>query len=185
MLNALWAVWAGPHRDLLDVGAGTGVIAEAVKELFSVQSVVAVDPIDRFCSGLSIMAIRFDGQVLPYADATFEAAMLNNVVHHVPVPMRVDLLREIRRVVIGTLYIKDHERRSFVDKIRLTILDIVGNVPFGGMVRAHYLTRSDWDALAVAAGYRIVARANERYRSGFLATLFPNRLETTMRFEPV
>ncbi len=185
MLNTLLDVWAGPHSRILDVGGGTGVIAQAVKELFPVERVEAVDLVDRFCPGLSIPVGRFDGRTLPYADASFDAAMLNNVLHHVPVAERVDLLREIRRVVRGALYIKDHEQRGLADAARLAALDAIGNIPFGGMVWARYLTRAEWEALAAAAGYGIAARADGCYRSGIFAALFPNRLETTMRLEPI
>jgi hypothetical protein len=105
--------------------------------------------------------------------------------HHVPVSARADLLREVRRVVDGPLYIKDHETRGRADNVRLTVLDAIGNIPFGGMVWARYLSRTEWELLARQTGYRITARADpQRYRGGAFALLFPNRLEVTMRFEP-
>ncbi len=184
MLNSLLEVWRGPHARLLDIGGGTGVIAQAVQDLFPVERVEAIDLVDRFCPNLSISVGRFDGRTLPHGDASFDAAMLNNVVHHVSVAARIELLRDIRRVVCGPLYIKDHETRGPVDTLRLAALDAIGNIPFGGMVRARYLTRVDWEALAAASGYRIAACTGGGYRSGHFAGLFPNRLETTMRFEP-
>jgi hypothetical protein len=105
--------------------------------------------------------------------------------HHVPVAARADLLREIRRTVHGPLYIKDHETHGSLDNLRLTAMDAIGNVPFGGMVWARYLDPAEWDRLAAESGYRIAARALPRgYRNGIYAALFPNRLEVTMRFEP-
>ena len=115
----------------------------------------------------------------------FDAATLNNVVHHVPVAERAALLREIRRTVAGPVYIKDHERRGAIDHWRLTALDAIGNIPFGGMLWARYLTATEWQALADEAGYRIAARARpKRYRAGPYALIFPNRLEVAMRFDP-
>jgi hypothetical protein len=112
--------------------------------------------------------------------------MLNNVLHHVPVEARPDLLREIRRVVKGPLYIKDHESRGIADNLRLTLMDAIGNIPFGGMLWARYLTNREWERLATDTGYRIAAKAAAgRYRNPLYAALFPNRLEVTMRFEPV
>lgn len=184
MLNCMLELWTGRHRRLLDVGGGTGVIAQAVADLLPVEAVQSVDLVDRYCAGLSIPVQTFDGRTLPFPDAHFDAAMLNNVVHHVPVEARTGLLREIRRAARGPLYIKDHETSGVVDTLRLTALDAIGNVPFGGMVWARYLARSEWEELARAAGYRIAARATGRYRSGLHAILFPNRLEVTMRFEP-
>lgn len=184
MLNSLLGVWTGRHRRLLDIGGGTGVIAQAVSELFPVDCVESVDLVDRFCASLTIRVQSYDGRRLPYPSAHFDAAMLNNVLHHVPEAQRIELLLDIRRVVAGPLYIKDHEIRGTTDSLRLTALDAIGNIPFGGMVRASYLTRDDWEKLAEACGYRIVAKTGGQYRTGPLAALFPNRLEITMRLEP-
>jgi SAM-dependent methyltransferase len=168
------------------VGGGTGVIAQAISELFPVGEVQAVDLVDRFCTSLSVSTQRYDGKTLPFGDSTFDAATLNNVMHHVPVIARADLLREIRRVVAGPLYIKDHESGGPIDDFRLSALDAIGNIPFGGMVRARYLKQAEWSALALQSGYRIAARiTSAKYRSGVYAMLFPNRMEVTMRFEPV
>lgn len=185
MLDTLREVWARPHRSLLDVGGGTGVIAQAMYELFPVDEVQAVDPVDRFCPTLDVPTRKFDGQHLPFDDKAFDAATLNNVMHHVPLAQRANLLLEIRRVVTGSLYVKDHESRGLADNLRLAVLDAIGNIPFGGMVWARYLSRDEWERLAQESDYRIAERASPaRYRSGLQAMLFPNRLEVTMRFEP-
>lgn len=185
MLNSLRDVWIGPHESLLDVGGGTGVIAQAVSELFPVGDVHAVDMVDRFAPGLSVQCRRYDGKRLPYDDKSFDAAMLNNVVHHVPVDERGALLSEIRRVVRGPVYLKDHEQLGFLDNARLAAMDAIGNIPFGGMVWARYLTPTDWIGLVKESGYRIAARAAPmQYRRGFYAAIFPNRLEITLRLDP-
>ncbi|HYD12652.1 MAG TPA: class I SAM-dependent methyltransferase [Allosphingosinicella sp.] len=184
MLNSLLSLWRGPHRRLLDIGGGTGVIGQCIHDLFPVDSVTAIDVVDRFCPGLTIEVATYDGARLPYADGSFDAATLNNVIHHIPVPVRPALFREIARVVDGPLYIKDHEAAGRLDHARLSALDFIGNIPFGGMVRADYLTAVDWRALAAASGYRIAETGRaSRYRHGPYAWLFPNRLEITMRWE--
>ena len=185
MLESLRQLWLGRHRRLLDIGGGTGVIAEAMSQLFPVDEVQAVDVVDRFCPSLRVRTQQYDGRTLPFETGTFDAATLNNVMHHVPVDDRAGLLREIRRVVEGPLYIKDHETGGKLDDLRLATLDAVGNIPFGGMVWARYLDRDEWEMLAKQSGYRIAARAEpRRYRRGAFAVLFPNSLEVTMRFEP-
>ena len=183
MLQSLRSLWQGRPKRLLDIGGGTGVIAQCISELFPVAAVVTVDVVDRFCPGLAIEARTFDGETLPFGDGACDAATLNNVVHHVPLAVRARLFSEIARVVDGPLYIKDHEARSWLDHRRLAALDVLGNVPFGGMVRADYLTLRDWQALADAAGYRIVETLHGSYRSGAMELAFPNRLEITMRWE--
>ena len=65
------------------------------------------------------------------------------------------------------------------------MLDAIGNVPFGGQVSADYLSSHEWSQLARAAGYKIAAQVGGNYRTGIMAWLFPNGLETTMRLEPI
>jgi SAM-dependent methyltransferase len=185
MLNDLRSVWVGKHARLLDIGGGTGVIAQAVAELFPVGSVHTIDLVDRFCPTLSVHKSVYDGASIPYADGQFNAATMNNVLHHVPVGSRTSLLREIRRVVNGPLYIKDHIRLGWLDGVRLAALDAAGNVPFGGMVWARYLSPTEWAGHASASGYQVGARAAGCYRRGAGALVFPNRLEIVMRFDPV
>lgn len=185
MLDSLRQLWVGHHCKLLDIGGGTGVIAQAIAELFPVDTVQTIDVVDRFCPTLTIQACQYDGATLPFQSRSFDACTLNNVVHHVPVDQRTSLLKEIRRVVDGPLYIKDHETCGRLDNLRLTVMDMIGNVPFGGMIEARYLTRRDWENLASESGYRIAAHSLQaRYRRGWYSSVFPNRLEVSMRFEP-
>ena len=186
MLESLREVWDGRHEKLLDVGGGTGVIAEAIAVLFPVGQVRSIDLADRFCKTLSIETAQYDGRTIPFEDKSFDAATLNNVLHHVPDIERSHLLREIRRVVDGPLYIKDHASLGHIDNLRLTMLDAIGNLPFGGMIEARYLSPEEWCDLVDSSGWRIArTAAPRRYRTGPMAALFPNRLEITMRFDPV
>jgi hypothetical protein len=145
--------------------------------------VTSIDVVDRFCPDLAIETRTYDGQRIPFDDGSFNAATLNNVVHHIPLASRLPLFRELRRVVDGPLYIKDHEARGRLDRMRLTLLDAIGNIPFGGMVEADYLTMEQWTDLAASSGFRIAETVHESYRSGPYALLFPNRLEIAMRWE--
>lgn len=186
MLESILGLWDGHHTCLLDVGCGTGVIAQAMAELFPVESVEAIDVVDRFCPTVTVRTRCYDGKNIPFAAAKFDAATLNNVLHHVPIVDRPGLLREIKRVVDGPLYIKDHVCSSVLDRVRLVALDAWGNIPFGGMIKANYLTFVEWESLAELAGYKIGAIADSiPYRSGLAALCFPNRLEVTMRFDPI
>lgn len=186
MLGSISELWKGSCDRLLDVGGGTGVIAEAILRLFPVKQVHAIDLVDRFCPGLSVETAIYDGKTIPFNDGAFDAATFLNVMHHVPVEERVNLMREIRRVVDGSLYIKDHVSAGLLDDLRLGTLDAIGNIPFGGMVKAQYLSAAEWRELAVKSGWQIgETAALYNYRSGIWVALFPNRLETTMRFDPV
>lgn len=168
---------AGASR-LLDIGAGSGLLGEAIQALFPGTQVTAVDTQQRALPRLRIAFAAFDGRRLPFADAAFDAALLCNVVHHVRPRERLALLREALRVTGGgPLLIKDHLARGALDRVRLGCLDVVGNLPFGGMLSAHYLGPADWAALLAqlrCSGLLLPAAA---YRSGLPALCFPNRLE--------
>jgi SAM-dependent methyltransferase len=185
-LTSLQRLWDPGHCRALDVGGGTGVLAQTIKTLFGLQHVASVDVHDRFSPALNIETAVYDGVTLPFADNSFDCALLFNVLHHVPVVHRVPLVRECRRVVgRGALYIKDHLSRGASDDARLAILDLLGNAPFQGMVKARYLREADWQELALQSGYGASERLVGKYRGGFMATLFPNRLELSMRWRPL
>jgi SAM-dependent methyltransferase len=168
------------------MGGGTGVVAQAVSELFDVDQVVSIDVEDRFLTSLTIEHRTYDGHTLPFADDAFDCVMFNNVIHHIDVGTRVPLLMECRRVAdVGDLLIKDHMAASPLDHGRLVVLDVIGNAIFGGMTKASYLSSGDWEALSAATGYAIEDEASGSYRNPMFATLFPNRLETSMRWRPI
>jgi SAM-dependent methyltransferase len=182
-LMSLQALWQPGLGSALDVGGGTGVLAHTVKTLFGLRHVASVDVHDRFLSSLNIETAVYDGVTLPFADGSFDCVLLFNVLHHVSLADRVPLLRECRRVAArGPLYIKDHISGGAADDARLAVLDVLGNAPFRGMVTANYLREADWRELATAAGYEVDGELAGEYRSGFMGALFPNRLETCMRW---
>lgn len=185
-LTNLQRQWDPPHRSALDVGGGTGIIAHTIKTLFGLERVASVDVEDRFLPSLDIETALYDGTTLPFADSAFDCVLLFNVLHHVPEGGRVKLMSECRRVAgDGPIYIKDHLSLGTVDDMRLATLDLLGNMPFSGMVRAKYLRAQDWHDLAARTGHRTSERLTGRYRKGPMEVLFPNRLEISMRWQPV
>jgi ubiquinone/menaquinone biosynthesis C-methylase UbiE len=185
-LTNLQQLWDPGHRSALDVGGGTGVMAQTIKTLFRLNRVASVDVHDRFLPSLNIETAIYDGTTLPFADDSFDCILLFNVLHHVPAADRIALIRECHRVAgRGPIYIKDHISRGVLDDARLAILDLLGNVPFRGMVSASYLRKEDWRDLATQTGYETSDRLSGAYRGGVLGALFPNRLEVSMRWHPV
>lgn len=185
-LTILRHLWDPSHRSALDVGGGTGIMAQTIKTLFSLDRVASIDIENRFLSSLDIETAVYDGITLPYPDRSFDCIFLFNVIHHVPIASRARLLRECRRVAAnGPIYIKDHFSTGPLDDARLAVLDILGNVPFRGMLSASYLRAQDWSDLARATGYDTGEHWSGAYRSGAFGALFPNRLETSMKWRPI
>ena len=163
---------------VLDIGVGTGLIGQAIIELFPVKTVVGVDLSRRLLPTVRVSCATFDGRNLPFADASFDCALFCNVLHHVDPASRVNLLRDALRVTAGgPLIVKDHLAASAVDRLRLRALDAAGNVPFGGMLRADYLAEDDWSRLLSQLGCTGILLPGSAYRSGVWARCFPNRLE--------
>lgn len=171
----------GPCR-VLDVGGGSGLVAQAIADLFPGKSVVAIDVVDRFLPQLRIERGTFDGRRIPHADGAFDCALFSNVLHHVPLALRAGLLSEALRVTAGRcVVLKDHLASSPLDRARLACLDFVGNLPFGGMVWARYLSQDDWRELFARCGCSAERIAPGPYRSGLASLGFPNRLEILFR----
>jgi SAM-dependent methyltransferase len=184
LFRSMRRIWDPSHRTVLDVGGGTGIVAHAMGALLPIDRVVSVDVGDRYLEGLDVESGIFDGKTLPFADGSFDCVVMCNVLHHVPTAARSALLRECGRVASsGVLYIKDHLAESALDHLRLAGLDLIGNLPFGGMVAATYLSRQAWLELADAAGFSITTWEADAYRSGPMRCIFPNRLEVLMKLQ--
>jgi len=185
LIGAFAALWSPTYRRVLDVGGGTGIVAQAMKDLFAVPHVVSIDVANRFLPTLDIETRVYGGKALPFADSSFDCVTFSNVLHHVHVDTRAHLLRECARVVGGgPILIKDHLTSSAIDHARLFALDGMGNLPFGGMIKARYLDMAGWEALAASCNRRIDACLGGRYRTGLFERMFPNRLEATLRLVP-
>lgn len=182
LLRDLAALLPAGECRIIDIGAGSGLLGEAIASLFPGKSVIGVDVARRVLPGLRIPFLEFDGRRLPFADGAFDCALFCNVLHHVKRDERAQLLGEALRVTAGgPLLIKDHVAGSAFDRVRLAWLDFLGNAPFGGMVSADYLSEHEWSALFGAVGCAVEAVAGSAYRGRASSWLFPNRLEQCWR----
>jgi SAM-dependent methyltransferase len=153
-----------------------------IAAMFPGKTVAAVDVTNRILPTVRVPFQTFDGQTLPFERGSFDCALFCNVLHHVSVDQRDPLLREALRVTGGgPLVIKDHLAASDLDHVKLAALDFMGNVPFGGMVTARYLSATDWEKLI--GDLRCVGERlpQSPYRGGLFGAIFSNRLEICMR----
>ncbi len=182
MLKDLATLLPSGDCRILDIGAGSGLIAETIAAMFPGKTVTAVDVTNRILPTVRIPFRTFDGQVLPFEAGSFDCALLCNVLHHVKTDQRQGLLREILRVTGGgPLVIKDHLAETRLDHVKLAWLDFAGNAPFGGMVRAWYLGGRDWNELFAELQCSGELLPDSPYRRGLYALLFCNRLEICLR----
>ncbi|MEZ5672330.1 MAG: methyltransferase domain-containing protein [Thiotrichaceae bacterium] len=127
---------------VLDVGAGTGEMASAVKRFRPELSVSGVDVYIRPQTVVPI--IQYDGNTLPFEDNAFDAVMTVDVLHHCDNPVAV--LKECVRVSKQFVLIKDHVSDSLYDKKILSFMDWVGNRAHGVVLPYNYLSTSEWQS---------------------------------------
>ena len=149
---------------LLDIGGGTGYVA---RRLAGAGSKPVVLDESRRMLGVAarrdgVRPVRGDAALAPLADASFDAALLTDVLHHVA--EAATLLDEARRVLRpgGRLLIHDVDLASRQGR-RLARWE---SLLFR---QVHFRTRRDLEATTRRAGFRLV---RERARRSWFILLF-------------
>jgi SAM-dependent methyltransferase len=166
VLAGLLAAELPERARVLDVGCGDGHVSRRIAELRPDAEVRGLEVFVR--PGAVIPIERFDGETIPAPDASFDALLFVDVLHHTRDPMV--LLREARRVTRRCIVIKDHNADDFLAGPLLRLMDRVGNPAEGVPFPDHYWTRARWRAAARELDLR-VASWNERLH------LFPAPLD--------
>lgn len=158
---------------VLDVGSGDGRLARRVVDLRPDLRITGVDVLVRPQTLIPVTA--FDGDHLPFPDASFDGVMLVDVLHHAR--HQVALLREITRVASRFVAIKDHVVRGIFARTRLKMMDWVGNARHGVALPYAYWTQAEWDRALEALGLRVTSRRDSLRLAPWPASLiFGGRL---------
>ncbi len=138
---------------ILDIGAGSGHITEAVCE--AGHEVVPLDIEDlRF---VDLPLVLANGAHLPFSDASFDAVLLLTVLHHAPHGMQPEILREAARVMRphGRIVILEDTYRTVIERAQTIFLDTVLNAEFFGHPHANR-SLEEWKVLIDRLGLRPV-----------------------------
>jgi SAM-dependent methyltransferase len=128
------------HAHVLDVGCGDGFLASLLIQRRPDIELRGIDKLVRDYT--SIPVEEFDGQVIPYSDASFDVVMFVDVLHHTENPM--GLLREAVRVARRVILIKDHTLNGLFAGITLRFMDYIGNARHGVALPYNYWPRQKW-----------------------------------------
>ncbi|MES2499596.1 MAG: methyltransferase domain-containing protein [Pseudomonadota bacterium] len=142
---------------VLDVGAGTGEMAQAVQSFRPELLFTGVDVYIR--PKTFIPVVKYDGSILPFDDNSFDVVIIVDVLHHCKEP--VSVLKECARVSRQYVVIKDHVSDSVLDSKILAFMDWVGNRAHGVVLPYNYLSSSDWSSAFDRAGISSVNQINK------------------------
>jgi ubiquinone/menaquinone biosynthesis C-methylase UbiE len=159
-----------PRHRLLDLGCGPGVLVERARARFPGVHVIAIDPSRDFT--LRPGFVRARGEALPLASGSIDTAVCVSSIRHVR--DRAQTLRELRRVVDGTLLIveldpaADHARiANHADRLGSALL----RRAFGPLVVRTAPPAARIRAVAEASGWRCTALADDPIQPVYLMEL--------------
>jgi SAM-dependent methyltransferase len=125
---------------VLDVGCGNGRLAHLIKQK---RPDVEVRGIDVLVQPETFIPVEhFDGEKIPYGDASFDMVMFIDVLHHTDDGMV--MLREALRVARQSILIKDHLRNGFLAGPTLRFMDWIANRRYKIRLPYNYWTRQRW-----------------------------------------
>lgn len=142
---------------VLDVGAGTGEMAQAIQSFRPKLFFSGVDVYLRPKTFIPI--VKYNGAVLPFDDNSFDAVIIVDVLHHCKDP--VSVLKECARVSKRWVIIKDHVSDGILDSKILTFMDWVGNRAHGVVLPYNYLSSSDWNLAFDKVGLKSLKGINQ------------------------
>ncbi len=160
-------------RSLLDLGAGPATFASRAAARHPDLTVLAIDPSRDFAtSHPGVHVLRAAGEALPLGDRSIDVAICLSSIRHVR--DRTATLRELRRVVRGTLVIveldptaDDRRVAAHADRLGSRVL----RRAFGPLVLRTAPTADAIIGLARDAGWRVRARRDDAIQPVYIVEL--------------
>lgn len=157
----------GPGDSVLDLGCGTGRLAEYVAQLVGPQGrVLGLDPspqriaiAKRREAGVLSFAVAGSGDLASFAAASFDRVYLNYVFHWID--KKAEALRQIDRILkpggrVGITTGYKGRPSELRKRIRESVREALGELPPGLFLSPFRLSARELRSLAEHAGFRIV-----------------------------
>ena len=145
--------WLPERGRVLDIGAGTAHVAEAVRT--AGYETVACDLTDlRFVTEPLVLA---NGTHLPFAAGSFDISLLSTVLHHAPSDFHADMLREGARVLRtgGRLLVLEDIYVNTFEMVVTRVVDAISNGQLFGEPHSNR-TLPDWTRMIDELGLKLV-----------------------------
>lgn len=144
---------------VLDIGAGDGGLANELQKKLNKVNITGVDVYPQIKTYIPITI--YDGKTLPYPDNSFDAVMINDVLHHDEHPDII--LREARRVSKNLVLIKDHYWNNSVDYNLIKWVDHLGNSSYGVRLPYNYMKLDVWHEMFRVNKLQMIGQRTFRY----------------------
>jgi ubiquinone/menaquinone biosynthesis C-methylase UbiE len=168
-----WTAEIERSRTLLELGCGPATLATRAAARFRDLDVIALDPSRDFArQHASIHVARAAGEALPLANASIDVAVCLSSIRHVR--DRGAVLRELRRVVRGALWIVELDPEASRDRINAHASRLSSPVlrrAFGPIVVRMAPPVAAIEASAVEAGWRVVERRADPIQPVYIVEL--------------
>lgn len=144
LIAALAPFFPEEKAEVLDIGAGNGEFAALLQKAMPSLSIQGCEVTDR---GKSFIPMTYyDGKRVPFADKSFDYAMVINMLHHTADPRIV--LKEAARVSRKGIIIKDHYANNRFDYYNLLAMEYM-NPGFRQIMQLplHFYSEKEWSLI--------------------------------------
>lgn len=142
VIAAHLAPYFAPGTHLLEIGAGKGHVARALREAAGVR-IELVDVVDYNETELPLRV--YDGEHLPFGDNAFDFSLLVFVLHHTPDPTH--LLGEALRVSRRGVFVVENHVEGRLRQVFTRLVDSIPHIQHGVPICYRAQTIRQWQDL--------------------------------------
>ena len=137
--------------EILDLGCGCGIAGKAFQDFFQAK-VLWIDVKD--CRILPLPFRLYDGFHLPFPENSFDAVLINYVLHHSEDPAA--LLKGAKSATRDKIIIFEDLPEGFLSKLICMIHGSSYDKFFGNPAKTSFKTESEWEKIFKESGLNIV-----------------------------